>query len=325
MRLLAWAGALLLLACSCVTLPALADPYPVKPVTLIVPYPPGGATDIIGRVIGQTLSERLGKPVVVENRAGAGGNIGAQVVARAKPDGYTLLMGALTSHAINQVLQPRIAQFDLAKDFTPVSLVGTVPLVLVVNAAVPATSLQQFVELAKAKPGEIGAASAGNGSPQHLAIELFKLLTGTNLLHVPYRGSGPAMIDVVGNQVPMMIETVPAAVSHIKAGKLRALLVASNERVPTLPGVPTAAEAGLPGFEVSSMFGVLAPAGTPQDIIDRLNHGIAEALNVPQVREKLGEQGVSPLHATPEAMAQRIQAELAKWSRVIKDANVKPE
>ena len=325
MRSLSRAGALLFLACLCAAAPALADTYPARSVTLVVPYPPGGATDIIGRVIGQQLSEKLGKPVVVENRAGAGGNIGAQTVVRAKADGYTLLVGALTSHSINQVLQPKVAQFDLGKDFAPVSLVGTVPLVLVVNASVPAASLQQLIDLAKTKPGEIGFASAGNGSPQHLAGELFKLLTGTDLLHVPYRGSGPAMIDVVGNQIPMTIETAPAAVSHIKAGKLRALLVAADERVPTLPDVPTAAEAGLPGFEVSSMFGLLAPAGTPRDIIDRLHREIVEALNIPGVQEKMKEQGVSPLHTAPEATARRIQDELAKWAKVIKDANVKPE
>ena len=324
MRSLAQACALLF-AGLCALAPALAQSYPERPVTLVVPYPPGGATDIIGRVVGQQLSERLGKPVVVENRAGAGGNIGAQAVARAKPDGYTLLMGALTSHSINEVLQPKVVQFDLAKDFAPVSLVGTVPLVLVVNAQVAATSVGQLVDLAKAKPAELGFASAGNGSPQHLAGELFKLLTGTSILHVPYKGSGPAMIDVVGNQVPMMVETAPASVSHIKSGKLRALLVAASERVATLPDVPTAAEAGLPGFEVSSMFGVLAPAGTPREVIDRLNREVAAALQVPEVQDKLKEQGVSPVHTTPEATARRIQDELAKWAKVIKDANVKPD
>ena len=303
----------------------LADTYPAKPITMIVAYPPGGATDIIGRVLGQQLSEKLGKPVVVENRAGAGGNIGAQAVARAKPDGYTLLMGALTSHSINAVLQPDVVKFDLQKDFAPISIVGAVPLVLVVHPSVPAESVQQLIEFAKAKPGELKFASAGNGSPQHLAGELFKLMTKTDALHVPYKGSGPAMIDLISGQVTMMIETAPASMSQIKAGKLRPLMVAAKERAQTLPDVPTAAEAGLPGFEVSSMFGIAAPAGTPQPIIERLNGELAGILQLPEVQQKLQEQGVSPVHTSPGEAAQRIRDELAKWAKVIKDANVKVE
>ena len=303
----------------------LADTYPAKPITMIVPYPPGGATDIIGRVLGQQLSEKLGKPVVVENRAGAGGNIGAQAVARAKPDGYTLLMGALTSHSINAVLQPDVVKFDLQKDFAPISIVGAVPLVLVVHPSVPAESVQQLIEFAKAKPGDLKFASAGNGSPQHLAGELFKLMTKTDALHVPYKGSGPAMIDLISGQVTMMIETAPASMSQIKAGKLRPLMVAAKERAQTLPDVPTAAEAGLPGFEVSSMFGIAAPAGTPQPIIERLNGELAGILQLPEVQQKLQEQGVSPVHTSPGEAAQRIRDELAKWAKVIKDANVKVE
>ena len=303
----------------------LADTYPAKPITMIVPYPPGGATDIIGRVLGQQLSEKLGKPVVVENRAGAGGNIGAQAVARAKPDGYTLLMGALTSHSINAVLQPDVVKFDLQKDFAPISIVGAVPLVLVVHPSVPAESVQQLIEFAKAKPGDLKFASAGNGSPQHLAGELFKLMTKTDALHVPYKGSGPAMIDLISCQVTMMIETAPASMSQIKAGKLRPLMVAAKERAQTLPDVPTAAEAGLPGFEVSSMFGIAAPAGTPQPIIERLNGELAGILQLPEVQQKLQEQGVSPVHTSPGEAAQRIRDELAKWAKVIKDANVKVE
>jgi tripartite-type tricarboxylate transporter receptor subunit TctC len=304
---------------------ALADAYPTKPITMIVPYPPGGATDIIGRVLGEQLSAKLGKPVVIENRAGAGGNIGAQAVARARPDGHTLLMGALTSHSINAVLQPKVAGFDLQKDYAPVSIVGVVPLVMVVNPSIQAQSVQQFIELAKAKPGEISFASAGNGSPQHLAGELFKLLTKSDLLHVPYKGSGPAMIDLMGGQVSSMIETAPASVAHIKSGKLRPLMVAAKERVPTLPDVPTAAEAGLPGFEVSSMFGIAAPAGTPQPIIRRLNEDLAGILQLGEVQAKLQEQGVTPTYTTAEAAAERIREELDKWGKVIAEANVKAE
>ena len=326
MPFVTWARALALACWLCLTAgSALADAYPTRSITMIVPYPPGGATDIIGRVLGQQLSEKLGKPVVVENRTGAGGNIGAQAAAQAKTDGYTLLMGALTSHSINAVLQPKVVKFDLNKDFAPISIVGVVPLVLVVNPSVPAQSVQDFIALAKTKPGDISFASAGNGSPQHLAGELFKLLTKIDLLHVPYKGSGPAMIDLIGGQVSSMIETAPASMSQIKAGKLRPLMVAAMERVPTLPDVPAATEVGLPGFEVSSMFGVVAPAGTPQPIIDRLNKELAGILQLPEVQAKLQEQGVSPTHTTPEGAAQRIREELDKWGKVIAEANVKAD
>jgi tripartite-type tricarboxylate transporter receptor subunit TctC len=305
--------------------PGRADTYPARPVMMIVPYPAGGATDIIGRVLAEKLSGQLGQQVVVDNRAGAGGNIGAAAAARAEPDGYTLLMGALTSHSINATLQESSAGFDLTQDFAPITIVGTVPLVLVVHPSVPAETAQELVSLAKEKPGELNFASAGNGSPQHLAGELLKLQTGVDIVHVPYKGSGPAMTDLIGGHVPMMIETVPAAVAHIKSGKLRPLLVTTQERVPTLPEVPTAAEVGLSGFEVSSMFGVLAPAGTPQPVIERLNGELARILELPDVQEKLQQQGVDPTHTTPEAAAQRIQAEVTKWAKVIEEANVKPE
>ncbi len=305
--------------------PVLADTYPTRPVMMIVPYPAGGATDIIGRVLAEKLSERLGQQVMVDNRAGAGGNIGAQAAARAEPDGQTLLMGALTSHSINATLQQEIANFDLEEDFAPIAIVGTVPLVLVVHPSVPAQSPQELIALAKEKPGELMTASAGIGSPQHLAGELFKLTTGTDLVHVPYKGSGPAMTDLIGGHVPMMIETVPAAISHIRAGALRPLMVTTEQRVPTLPDVPTAAEAGLPDFEVSSMFGVLAPAGTPESVIDRLNSELAEILQLPDVQEKLQEQGVSVTHTTPEEATQRIHDEVAKWAKVIAEADVQPE
>ena len=237
--------------------------YPDRPIRMIVPYPPGGATDVIGRVLAKEMSGALGQSVVVENRAGAAGNIGADVVAKATPDGYTILMGAMTSHAINAVLYQGRVSYDIEKSFAPVAIVGTVPLVFVVNPAVPADSLQSLIALAKSKPGYLTMASAGNGSPQHLAGEMFKRVAGVDLLHVPYKGSGPAMTDLMGGQVLSMIETVPAAQGNVKGGKLRALAVASAQRVESLPDVPTTAEAGLPNFQVSSMFGIAAPAGTP--------------------------------------------------------------
>jgi tripartite-type tricarboxylate transporter receptor subunit TctC len=306
-------------------LAAAADAYPTRPVMMIVPYPAGGATDIIGRVLAEKLSERLGQQVVVDNRAGAEGNLGAATAARADPDGYTLLMGALTSHSINATLQQATANFDLEKDFAPISIVGSVPLVLVVHPSVPAQSAQQLIALAKEKPGDLMFASAGNGSPQHLAGELLKLQTGTEMVHVPYKGSGPAMTDIIGGHVPVMIETAPASVSHIKSDKLRALMVTAKERLETLPDVPTAAEAGLPGFEVSSMFGVLAPKDTPQPIVDRLNGELTQILELPDVQEKLRQQGVAPTHTTPGEAAEGIHAEVEKWAKVIREANVKAD
>ncbi len=302
-----------------------AQAYPTKPVTVIVPYPPGGATDIIGRVLAQKLSSALGQQFVVDNRSGAGGNIGAQAVASAKPDGYTILMGAMTSHSINATLQKDTAKFSLEKDFAPIAIVGTVPLVLVVHPSVPAKTLKEFVALAKAKPGDMTYASAGNGSPQHLTGEQFKLATRTDMVHIPYKGSGPAMIDLMGGQVKAMIETVPAAVGHIKGGKINALMVTTKSRVESLPDVPTAAEAGMPGFEASSMFGLAAPAGTPKPVVDRLNAELGKILQLPDVKAKLLEQGVYATHTTPQEATRRIHDEVAMWAKVIKDANVKVE
>jgi tripartite-type tricarboxylate transporter receptor subunit TctC len=303
----------------------LAQTYPTKPVTLIVPYPPGGATDIIGRVLAQKLSDKMGQQFVVDNRSGAGGNIGAQAVASAKPDGYTLLMGAMTSHSINATLQKDTAKFNFERDFTPIAIVGTVPLVLVVNPSVPAKTLKEFIAIAKAKPGEMTYASAGNGSPQHLTGEQFKLLTRTDMAHIPYKGSGPAMIDLMGGQVKSMIETVPAAVTYIKSGKIRAIMVTTKKRVESLPDVPTAAEAGMPGFEAFSMFGVAAPAGTPRPIVDRLNAELAAILAMPDVKARLLEQGAYATHTKPDQAATMIHDEVTKWAKVIKDANVKVE
>ena len=302
-----------------------AQGYPMKPVTMIVPYPPGGATDIIGRVIAQGLSERLGQQVVIDNRSGAGGNIGAEAAARAKPDGYTLLMGAMTSHSINATLQKESNRFDLLKDFAPVSVVATVPLVLVVNPSVPAKTLPEFIALAKAKSGELTLASSGNGSPQHLALEKFKLLTGTKIVHVPYKGSGPALTDLVGGQITGMIETVPAAINFVKAGKLVPIMVTTAKRIEQLPDVPTAKEAGLADFEVSSMFGIAVPAGTPRPVIDRLNAELVKVVETPAVKAKLLEQGAYAEHTTPEQAATRLTEDVAKWAKVIKDANVKVE
>lgn len=302
-----------------------AETWPGKPIRLVVPYPPGGATDVIGRTLAQRLSITLGQQVVVDNRAGAAGNIGAELVAKSPADGYTLLMGALTSHAINAALYKSRVPYDLEKSFAPVSIVGTVPLVFVVNPSVSVNNLPQLVSLAKSKPGAITFASAGNGSPQHLAGEMFKRMAGVEMLHVPYKGSGPAMTDLIGGQVLSMVETVPAAQAYVKSGKLRALAVTSSERVSALPEVPTANEAGLKDFEVSSMFGIVAPAGTPAPVIDRLSNDLKKILAEPEVQATLLKQGAIATWTTPAQTGARIKAEVGKWNAVIREAGVKPE
>lgn len=321
---LATAGALLAGATAVPALAAAAD-YPSKPIRLVVPYPPGGATDVIGRTLAQHLSSALGQQVVVDNRAGAAGNIGAELVAKAPADGYTLLMGALTSHAINAALYKSRVSYDIEKSFAPVAIVGTVPLVFVVNPGVKASSLPQLIALAKSTPGTITFASAGNGSPQHLAGEMFKRMAGVDMLHVPYKGSGPAMTDLIGGQVLSMVETVPAAQSYVKGGKIRALAVTTSERVTALPDVPTTSEAGLKDFEVNSMFGIVAPAGTPAPVVERLNAELKKILAEPDVKASLLKQGAIATWTTPAQTQVRIKSELAKWTAVIREAGVKPE
>jgi tripartite-type tricarboxylate transporter receptor subunit TctC len=242
---------------------AFAQTYPAKPVRMIVPFPPGGAADLMGRVLAQQLSDQLVQQVIVENRAGASGNIGAEAVAKAPGDGYTLLLGALTSHSINYTLERSSLRYDLTKDLVPIAIVGTVPYVLVVNPSVPAQSLKELIACARANPGHLTYASAGAGAPQRLAAEMLRLRTGVEMLHVPFKGSGPAVIGLLSGQVLTAFESVPATLGHIKGGKLRPLVVTTAQRVPMLPDVPTTAEAGLHNFEVSSTFGVLAPASTP--------------------------------------------------------------
>jgi tripartite-type tricarboxylate transporter receptor subunit TctC len=321
-RWLLWACAVIGLA-GAIAWPAAAQDYPNKPIKLIVPYPPGGATDVIGRVMAQKLSVALGQQVVVDNRGGAAGSIGAAAVARSAPDGYTLLMGALTSHSINAVLYGAAAGFDIEKSFAPIAIVGVVPLVFVVNPAVNANTLMELVALAKATPGAITFASSGNGSPQHLAGELFQRMAGVKMLHVPYKGSGPAMNDLVGGQVQTMIETAPASLQLIKSGKLRALATATAQPVGTLPGVPTAAQAGLKDFEVSSMFGIVAPAGTSPQIVGKINAALKGILLQQDVRDSMLAQGAAATYTTPEEATVAIRNEVAKWARVVKEGDIK--
>jgi len=322
-RILSAAGAAML-TCALGAVPtAQAAEYPDRPLRMVIPYPPGGATDVVGRVLAAKLSDELKQQVVVENRGGAGGNLGADAVARAEPDGYTLLMGAITSHSIMATLEKPTISYKLMDDLTPVATVAAVPLVFVVNPNVPAKSLKELIAYAKANPGKLTYASSGAGAPQRMGAELFKRQAGVDILHVPYRGSGPAMTDLVGGQVNTMVETVPAALPFIKSGQLRALAVTTPERISMLPDMPTAAEAGLPGFEVASMFGILVPAKTPAPIVEKLNAAVTRVLQMPDVKEKLLQQGayaVAPASA-PEAR-KRLQAEVDMWAKVIADAKI---
>jgi len=298
--------------------------YPDKQVRLVIPFPPGGATDVIGRIMAQELSKSLNQQVVVDNRAGDSGNIGADMVAKAPADGYTLLMGALTSHAINSNLEKGSIKYDLEKDFTPVAVVGVVPLVFVVNPSVPVKNMKEFIAYAKANPGKLTFASSGAGAPQRLAMEMFRFQLGLDLLHVPYKGSGPAMTDLVGGQVLSMSETVPAALPFIQSGQLRPLAVTTAKRISQLPDVPTVTQAtGLPNFDVVSMFGIEAPAGTPKPIVDKLSSDIKIILQRPDVQERMLAAGVYVNYLSPAESAKRISRELNMWAKVVKDANVK--
>ena len=302
---------------------AFAQSYPLKPVRMIVPFPPGGAADMIGRVVAQKLSEQFGQQVIVDNRSGASGNIGAELVAKAPGDGYTILLGALTSHTINYTLERDILRYDLKTNFAPITIAASVPAVFVVNPSVPAQSLKELIAYAKAKPGHLSYGSSGAGSAQRLAAEMFKLRTGVDMLHVPYQGTGPVIIGLIGGQVLTAFESVPATLPHIKGGKLRALAVATAQRVPMLPDVPTASEAGLSNFEVSSTFGLLAPSSTLKPIIARLNTELVKVLQLPDVKEKLLQQGAFSTSTTPEQAVQRIHSEVDMWAKVIKAANLK--
>ncbi|WP_237380468.1 tripartite tricarboxylate transporter substrate binding protein [Cupriavidus sp. SW-Y-13] len=316
------AGAIAL--ASTIAFPALARAdYPEKPIKLVVPYTPGGATDVIARVVAQRLTVSLGQPVVVENKAGAAGNLGAAYVAREKPDGYTLMLGALTSHAINSVLLPASAGFTMDKSFAPVAVVGRVPLVVAVGPSFKGKTLADFIGTAKAKPGGLNYGSSGNGSPQHLAAELFKRQAGVDLTHVPYKGSSPALNDLMGGQVDVVFDTLPATQSFIKGGRLRALASATPQRV--LPDVPTAGEAGLSGFEVSSMFGLLAPAGTPPPVIGKLSASLKDIMALPEVKAALIGQGVVPVYTTPDQARTQIDEEVGRWAKVIRESNIRAD
>lgn len=300
-----------------------AQDYPSRQVTVVVGYAAGGAVDAVARLISQKLGDALGKPVVVDNKAGASGNIGAQFVAKAAPDGHTLLMAPVTTYAMNSLLYPATAGYQLDKDFAGVSTVGYLPLVLVVNEALPARSVADLVKAAKAKPGGMDYGSSGNGSIEHVAGEMFKQQAGVSMVHIPYRGAAPAITDLMAGQLSLMFATVPTAVANLKTGKLRPLAVTTPERIGALRDVPTAREAGYPGFEVASVYAVLAPAATPRPVVQRLNQEIAKILQMPDVQARFQTLGIERASATPEETTQRLGQELAKWGKVIKDSGIK--
>jgi tripartite-type tricarboxylate transporter receptor subunit TctC len=299
-----------------------AQTYPTKPIRIVVPFPAGGTTDVLARAAAQKLTETLGQSAVVDNRPGAGGNIGAELVAKAPPDGYTLLMGTVGTHAINPSLYPKMP-YDHVRDFAPVILVASVPNVLVINPSLPVNSAQELIAYAKTNPGKLNFASSGNGTSIHLSAELFKAMAGVQITHVPYKGSAPALQDLVGGQVQLMFDNLPSSLALIKAGKLKALAVTSKERAAALPDVPTIAESGLPGFEASSWFGLLAPAGTPQPVIAKVNAEIAKWLATPEAKEKVRGQGANAAGGTPEDFVQFIATETAKWQKVVKESGAK--
>lgn len=293
--------------------------YPNKPVTIIVPFSAGGTTDILARVVGQSMSRDLGQPVIVDNRAGAGGNIGAHAVARAAPDGYTLVMGTVGTHAINASLYAKMP-FDPVKDFVPIARVAAVPNLLVAHPAQPYKNVKELIAYAKANPGQVTVANSGVGTSIHLSAELFKHMAGVDVQNVAYRGSAPALNDLVGGHTAIMFDNMPSAIGFVRAGKLRPLAVTTANRSQALPDVPTVAEAGVPGFEATSWFGLLAPAKTPAPVVARLNAAVLKALADPEVKKKLLEQGAEPLGGTPEQFAAFIGAESAKWGKVVKQS-----
>ncbi len=303
---------------------ARAADWPTRPVRLVVPFPPGGSTDILGRSIAQKLQEALGQPFVVDNKPGAGGSIGATEVARAAPDGYTLLMGHIGTLAINPSLYPNLA-YDPVKSFAPVALVARVPNVLVVNPAVPARDVQQLIALAKAKPGGLRYASGGNGSAAHIAMEYFKLRTQTDIGHIPYRGTSPAVADVMGGQVEIIMTGVPAVLQQVRAGKLRALAVSSKSRVASMPDLPTIAASGVPDFEAIQWYGIVAPARTPAAVIALLNAEVGRALQTPALKERLDAEGAEAAPTTPAAFGAMIESEIARWKPVIEQSRMRPD
>jgi tripartite-type tricarboxylate transporter receptor subunit TctC len=312
----------LFLACTPHVPMALAQ-YPVKPVRIVIGFAAGGGADILARTIAPKLGEVLGQQIVVDNRPGAAGNIGVELVVKSPPDGYTLLMG-VPGLVINPSLYAKLP-YELARDVAPISLLGAVPNLLVVHPSVPASSVRQLVQLAKDNPGKLNFASSGSGTSLHLAAELFKVMAGVDIVHVAYKGGAPAVADLMGGHVDLMFDVLPSSMPHVKAGKLKALGVTSERRTPLLPDVPTVAESGLPGYRAITWNGILAPAATPRDVINKLNGAIAQVLRTPEMKERFAAIGTEPIWNTPDEFAAFLRAEAVKWAGVIKSAGIKVE
>ncbi len=299
-----------------------APAWPVKPVRIVVPFSPGGSTDVTARVIGQRLTEQIGQSFAIDNRAGAGGNIGAELVAKAPPDGYTLLLATTGVMSINQYLY-KVLAYDPERDFAPITQLGGLPLVLVANPALPARTLKELVAIARKRPGDLTFASSGIGGGTHMTAELFNAASGLKMVHVPYKGSPQAIQDLVAGNVILMFDQVVSSMPQVNAGKLRALAITSAQRFQTLPDLPTIAESGFPGFESVSFNGLAAPAATPREIVNRVQGEVAKALKTPELRERMLRDGMEPVGSTPEAFVAFIRSERVKWSRVVKDLGLR--
>jgi len=312
-------SAMLVLTCET----ALSQAYPNRPIRMVVGFPPGGGTDVVARIISPKLSENLGQPVVIENRPGATGTVAAAAVAKSPADGYTIMMGHVSVNAIAPSLFPSL-QYDVIKDFAPITLAASVPHFVVVHPSVPAKSIQEFIEYAKARPGKLSFPSAGNGSTPHLAGEIFKSMTGLNIVHVPYKGTGQSMADLLAGQHQVAFDTAPASAGNVRSGRMRVLGVSSAKRVPEFPDVPTVAEAGVPGYEVTTWYGMFAPGGTPPAIVNRLHAETMKAMQSPEVRTRLAETGADgTLTRTPEEFAAMVRADVARYAKIIKDTGLK--
>lgn len=301
-----------------------AASYPTKPIRIVVPFAPGGTTDIVARAVAADMSKAFGHAVSIENRAGAGGNLGSDAVAKAAPDGYTLLVGAVSPQAINVTLYPNMP-YDVMRDFEHISLLAAVPNILEVHPSVPVRTVKELIDYAKARPGKLAYASSGSGTSIHLSAELFKTMTGVDMLHVPYKGSAPAVADLIGGQVQLMFDNLPSSIQQVKAGKLRGIAVTTARRSPAMPDLPTIAESGLPGYEASSWFGMHAPAKTSKDIVNKLYQTVARSLRTPEMIERLTSQGADPVGNTPEQFTEFVRDEIAKWAKVVKASGAKVE
>jgi tripartite-type tricarboxylate transporter receptor subunit TctC len=301
---------------------ALAQTYPNRPIRIVVAYTPAGTTDILARAIGQKMTESWGQPVIVDNRPGANGNIGTELAARATPDGYTILMATAATHSINNTLYPGLT-WDAVRDFAPIGLVALVPNILVVNNALPVRSVKELVAYARANPDKLTHGSPGNGSTSHLSMELFKSLTGTRMIHVPYKGSAPVLADLTGGQISLTMDNIPVYLPHVQAGKIRALAVGSAKRAPAAPDLPTAEEAGVPGLVAVSWFGLVAPARAPQRVVEQLSKETARILKLPDVHKRISDLGAEPVGSTPQEYAAFIKSEISKWRKVIQAAGVR--